>query len=41
MLSLKKLILKPFISLYLKRQQKNYLRDLKAKLNCEEFDAVR
>ena len=37
----KKSILKPFISLYLKRQQKIYSRDLKAKLNCEEFDAVR
>ena len=37
----KKLIFKPFISLYLKRQQKIYFRDLKAKLNCEEFDAVR
>ena len=37
----KKSILKPFISLYLKRQQKIYFRDLKAKLNCEEFDAVR
>lgn len=37
----KKPILKPFISLYLKRQQKIYFRDLKAKLNCEEFDAVR
>ena len=37
----KKSIFKPFISLYLKRQQKIYFRDLKAKLNCEEFDAVR
>ena len=37
----KKLIFKPFISLYLKRQQKIYFRDLKAKLNCEEFEAVR
>ena len=37
----KKSILEPFISLYLKRQQKIYFRDLKAKLNCEEFDAVR
>ena len=37
----KKSILKPFISLYLKRQQKIYFRDFKAKLNCEEFDAVR
>ena len=37
----KKSILKPFISLYLTRQQKIYFRDLKAKLNCEEFDAVR
>ena len=37
----KKIIFKPFISLYLKRQQKIYFRDLKAKLNCEEFDAVR
>lgn len=37
----KKSILKPFISLYLKRQQKIYFRDLKVKLNCEEFDTVR
>ena len=37
----KKLIFKPFISLYLKRQQKIYFRDLKAKQNCEEFEAVR
>ena len=37
----KKLIFKPFISLYLKRQQKIYFRDLKAKLNCEEFEAFR
>ena len=37
----KQLIFKPFISLYLKRQQKIYFRDLKAKLNCEEFEAVR
>ena len=37
----KKLIFKPFIRLYLKRQQKIYFRDLKAKLNCEEFEAVR
>ena len=37
----KKLIFRPFISLYLKRQQKIYFRDLKVKLNCEEFDAVR
>ena len=32
----KKLIFKPFISLYLKRQQKIYFRDLKVKLNCVE-----
>ena len=32
----KKLIFKPFISLYLKRQQKIYFRDLKVKLNCSE-----
>ena len=32
----KKLIFKPFISLYLKRQQKIYFRDLKVKLNCAE-----
>lgn len=37
----KKSILKPFIRLYLKRQQRIYFRDLKAKLNCEEFDVVR
>lgn len=37
----KKLIFKPFISLYLKRQQKIYFRDLKVKLNCEEFEAFR
>ena len=37
----KKLIFKPFISLYLKRQQKIYFRDLKAKLNCGEFEAFR
>ena len=37
----KKLIFKPFISLYLRRQQKIYFRDLKAKLNCEEFEAFR
>ena len=37
----KKLIFKPFIILYLKRQQKIYFRDLKAKLNCEEFEAFR
>lgn len=37
----KKLIFKLFISLYLKRQQKIYFRDLKAKLNCEEFEAFR
>ena len=37
----KKLIFKPFISLYLKRQQKIYFRDLKAKLHCEEFEAFR
>lgn len=37
----KKSILKPFISLYLKRQQKIYFRDLKAKLNCEEFEVFR
>ena len=37
----KKIIFKPFISFYLKRQQKIYFRDLKAKLNCEEFEAFR
>ena len=37
----KKIIFKPFISLYLKRQQRIYFRDLKAKLNCEEFEAFR
>lgn len=37
----KKIIFKPFISLYLKRQQKIYFRDLKVKLNCEELKAIR
>ena len=37
----KKVIFKPFISLYLKRQQKIYFRDLKVKLNCEELKAIR
>ena len=37
----KKSILKPFISFYLKRQQKIYFRDLKVKLNCEELKAIR
>ena len=32
----KKVIFKPFISFYLKRQQKIYFRDLKVKLNCAE-----
>ena len=37
----KKAIFKPFISFYLKRQQKIYFRDLKVKLNCEELKAIR
>ena len=37
----KKIIFKPFISFYLKRQQKIYFRDLKVKLNCEELKAIR
>ncbi|WP_288580120.1 polyketide cyclase [uncultured Veillonella sp.] len=37
----KKIIFKPFISFYLKRQQKHYFRDLKVKLNCEELKTVR
>ena len=32
----KKVIFKPFISFYLKRQQKIYFRDLKVKLNCKK-----
>ena len=32
----KKLIFKPFISLYLKRQQRIYFKDLKVKLNCKK-----
>ena len=36
----KKVIFKPFISFYLKRQQKIYFRDLKVKLNCEELSAI-
>ena len=31
----KKIIFKPFISLYLKRQQRIYFKDLKVKLNCK------
>lgn len=37
----KKVIFKPFISFYLKRQQKIYFRDLKVKLDCEELKAIR
>ena len=37
----KKVIFKPFISFYLKRQRKIYFRDLKVKLNCEELKAIR
>ena len=37
----KNVIFKPFISFYLKRQQKIYFRDLKVKLNCEELKAIR
>ena len=32
----KKIIFKPFISLYLKRQQRIYFKDLKVKLNCKK-----
>ena len=32
----KKIIFKPFISLYLKRQQRIYIKDLKVKLNCKK-----
>ena len=32
----KKIIFKPFISLYLKRQQIIYFKDLKVKLNCKK-----
>ena len=32
----KKVIFKPFISLYLKRQQRIYFKDLKVKLNCKK-----
>lgn len=36
----KKLIFKPFIGSYLKKQQKLYFRDLKKALNCEEASFV-
>ena len=36
----KKLIFKPFIGSYLKKQQKLYFRDLKKALNCEEVSFV-
>lgn len=36
----KKLIFKPFISLYLKRQQRIYFKDLKVKLNCKEASFI-
>lgn len=36
----KKLIFKPFIGSYLKKQQKLYFRDLKKALNCEETSSV-
>lgn len=36
----KKLIFKPFIGSYLKKQQKLYFRDLKKVLNCEEASFV-
>lgn len=36
----KKLIFKPFIASYLKKQQKLYFRDLKKALNCEEASFV-
>ena len=36
----KKLIFKPFIGSYLKKQQKLYFRDLKKALNCEETSFV-
>ena len=32
----KKIIFKPFIILYLKRQQRIYFKDLKVKLNCKK-----
>ena len=36
----KKIIFKPFISLYLKRQQRIYFKDLKVKLNCKEASFI-
>lgn len=36
----KKLILKPFIGSYLRKQQKLYFKDLKKVLNCEEASFV-
>lgn len=36
----KKLIFKPFIRLYLKRQQRIYFKDLKVKLNCKEASFI-
>ncbi|MFR0080198.1 MAG: polyketide cyclase [Veillonella parvula] len=36
----KKLIFKSFISLYLKRQQRIYFKDLKVKLNCKEASFI-
>ena len=36
----KKFILKPFVGLYLRNQQKLYFKDLKEALNCEEASHV-
>lgn len=36
----KKIIFKPFISLYLKRQQRIYFKDLKVKLNCKKASFI-
>ena len=36
----KKFILKPFVGLYLRNQQKLYFKDLKESLNCEEASHV-
>lgn len=36
----KKIIFKPFVGLYLRKQQKLYFKDLKKALNCEEASFV-
>ncbi|MBC2575164.1 hypothetical protein [Peptostreptococcus canis] len=36
----KKLIFRPFVGLYLRKQQKLYFRDLKRALNCEEASFI-